>query len=204
MKKIKESEGGSSKSWLPGWISRAAPLSHTESQTNNTGSSLSATPTSFSTGNEGEEGNQLSEEDQLLNELGYGAKDNLFLRDRIFLTLSFSLTGGSFQLVTTPTSLADSFFGPEPLIELTFESLCFSADLRPRLKYSSFELSLGGVTVRDHSHNDSLFPVLVQPKETGGVAGGGSGGYPLYHTKKDPLFGLKIVAEEVNRTMLYQ
>ena len=199
MKKIKESEGGHRKGWLPGWISRAAPLSPTES---NTGSALSDTPTS-TTGNKEEEGSQLSEEDQLLHELGYGAKDNLFLRDRIFLTLSFSLTGGSFQLVTTPTSLTDSFFGPEPLIELTFESLCFSADLRPRLKYSSFELSLGGVMVQDHSHSDSLFPVLVQPKETGGVAGG-DGGYPLDHTQKDPLFGLKIVAEEVNRTMLYQ
>lgn len=204
MKKIKESEGGNKKSWLPGWISRAAPLAPTDSQTDKTGSALSDTPTSTTTGNEGEEGGQLSEEDQLFNELGYGAKDNLFLRDRIFLTLSFSLTGGSFQLVTTPTSLMDSFFGPEPLIELTFEALCFSADLRPRLKYSSFELSLGGVMVQDHSHSDSLFPVLVQPKEAGGVAGGGGGYLFPDHTKKDPLFGLKIVAEEVNRTMLYQ
>lgn len=108
----------------------------------------------------------LSEEDQLLNELGYEDKDNLLLRDRIFLTLSFSLTGGSFQLVTTPTSLSQSFYGPEPLLEMTFRSLCFSADLRPRLKYGSFDLSLGGITVTDHTHPNTAFPVLVCPKHS--------------------------------------
>ena len=123
---------------------------------------------SLSTGGarqQGEPPTELSEEDQLLNELGYEAKDNPFLRDRIFLTLNFSLSGGSFQLVTTPTSVTDSFYGPEPMLEMTFKSLCFSADLRPRLKYGSFDLSLGSVMVMDHSHSGSLFPILVQPKE---------------------------------------
>jgi hypothetical protein len=114
---------------------------------------------------------ELSEEEQLLNELGYEARDNLFLRDRIFFTLNFSLSGGSLQLVTTPTALTESFYGPEPLVEMTFKSLCFSADLRPRLKYSSFDLSLGSIMMMDHSHVDSLFPVLVQPKEEGKVRG---------------------------------
>ena len=46
------------------------------------------------------------EEGELLQELGYEADhDDVFLRDRIFLTLAFSLGGGSFQLATTPLSL---------------------------------------------------------------------------------------------------
>lgn len=108
---------------------------------------------------------EMSEEEQLLNELGYEAKGNIFLRDRIFLSLSFSLTGGSLELVTTPTSmLSSSFFGPEPLVEMAFKSLCFSVDLRPRLKYAAFDLSLGSLTVIDHFHSESPFPILVQPK----------------------------------------
>ena len=116
--------------------------------------------------NEGrlDEDNVLSEEDELLNELGYESQDSVFHRDRIFLTLSFSLTGGSFQLVSTPTSLTDSFLGPEPLVELAFSSLCCSVDLRPKLRYATFDLSLGSLSVQDHTDPDSLFPVLVQPK----------------------------------------
>lgn len=144
-------EGAGLKSWFPGWISGAEPVQPSGSGTQLPGG--------------GEDG-QLSEEDQLLNEIGYEGKDNLLLRDRIFLTLSVSLTGGSFQLVTTPTNMTESFYGPEPLLEMTFKSLCFSADLRPRLKYGSFDLSLGSVMMRDHSHPDTAFPVLVQPKDT--------------------------------------
>ncbi len=147
------SDQGILKNWFPGWIP---------------GGSSSDTVTSESvipSGSEEEDDpKKLSEEDQLLEELGYEAKDNLFLRDRIFLTMNFSLVGGSFQLVTTPSSLADSFFGPEPLVEMAFKSLNFSIDLRPRLKYGSCDLSLGSLTVTDHSHSDSLFPILVQPK----------------------------------------
>lgn len=104
------------------------------------------------------------EEDELLDELGYEAEsDILFLRDRILLTLSFSLGQGSFQLVTTPSS-PTSFLGPKPLVELGFKSLCCAADIRPKLHYASYDISLGSLTVHDHSDQDSLFAVLVQPK----------------------------------------
>ena len=150
------------KSWFPGWISGGG---QPQSPDNRPPGENGDPPSSGGAGQQGESPTELSEEDQLLNELGYEAKDNPFLRDRIFLTLNFSLSGGSFQLVTTPTSIMDSFYGPEPMLEMTFKSLCFSADLRPRLKYGSFDLSLGSVMVMDHSHSGSLFPVLVQPKE---------------------------------------
>lgn len=165
-------------------------------------------PSSSTGGGAGE--NQLSEEDQLLNELGYEAKDNPLLRDRIFLTLSFSLTGGSFQLVTTPTSLADSFFGPEPLVEMTFKSLCFSADLRPRLKYGSCDLSLGSIMLMDHSHPDTRFPVLIQPKEfkvrkqENEKLSEGFLSMMMDQAQSESLFGFKVVAEEVNHQILYQ
>ncbi len=153
------------KSWFPGWISGGKSLATPPEKSGDSPSSSSDDPG----GGEGQQGEapsaQSSEEEQLLNELGYEAKDNPFLRDRIFLTLSFSLRGGSFQLVTTPTSITDSFYGPEPMLEMTFKSLCFSADLRPRLKYGSLDLSLGSIMAIDHSHSHSLFPILVQPKE---------------------------------------
>ena len=107
-----------------------------------------------------------SEEGELWDELGYETVDNsVFLRDRIFLTLSFSLKKGSFQVVTAPSSDTDTaFLGPEPLVALGFSSLCCAADVRPRLRYVSFDLSLGSLTVEDHVDQDSKFPILVQPK----------------------------------------
>ena len=105
------------------------------------------------------------EEGELLQELGYEADhDDVFLRDRIFLTLAFSLGGGSFQLATMPLSQDASCLGPEPLVEFRFESLRAAADIRPRLRYASYDISLGSLTVRDHIDSESLFPVLVQPK----------------------------------------
>ena len=105
------------------------------------------------------------EEGELLQELGYEADhDDVFLRDRIFLTLAFSLGGGSFQLATTPLPQDGSCLGPEPLVEFRFESLLAAADIRPRLRYASYDISLGSLTVRDHIDSKSLFPVLVQAK----------------------------------------
>ena len=172
--------------------------------------------TSSSQGEGGETVAMSAEEDELLHELelDYESRDNLLLRDRIFLTLSFSLTGGSFQLVTTPQSMTESFLGPEPLIELKFRFLCFSADLRPRLRYASVDLSLGSLSVEDHSDSDSLFPTLVKPK--GAESGSGSERSPLFerqYTVIDPLdssddgaslFSFRVVVEEANRQKLIQ
>ena len=153
-----------------------------------------------------------AEEDELLHELelDYESRDNLLLRDRIFLTLSFSLVGGSFQLVTTPLSMAASFLGPEPLVELKFHSLCFSADLRPRLRYASVDLSLGGLSVEDHSDSESLFPTLVKPK---GDVSERSALFERQYMVEDPLdsaresaslFGVKVTIEEASRQKLIQ
>ena len=104
------------------------------------------------------------QEDELLNELGYEAQsDGLFFRDRILLTLTFFLGRGSFQLVNASRSQS-SFLGPEPLVELGFASLRCAAEFRPKLRYASFDISLGSLMVQDHVDSESLFPVLVQPK----------------------------------------
>ena len=167
-----------------------------------------------------------AEEDELLHELehDYEARDNILLRDRIFLTLSFSLSGGSLQLVTTTTQDSksttgfSSFLGPEPLVELCFNSLCFSADLRPRLRYASVDLSLGGLSVEDHSDSESLFPTLVKPKGMGSKKGTSQKGeraqlFERQYTVMDPLdsgeggaslFGFKAIVEEANRQKLIQ
>ena len=169
-----------------------------------------------------------AEEDELLHELehDYEARDNLLLRDRILLTLSFSLSGGSLQLVTTTPSSASSqgeskfmsefssFLGPEPLVELCFNSLCFSADLRPRLRYASVDLSLGSLSVEDHSDGDSLFPTLVKPKsKSASEKGERAQLFERQYTIVDPLdsgeggaslFGFKAIVEEANRQKLIQ
>lgn len=162
-----------------------------------------------------------AEEDELLHELehDYEARDNLLLRDRILLTLSFSLSGGSLQLVTTTSSQEESksvalFLGPEPLVELCFNSLCFSADLRPRLRYASVDLSLGSLSVEDHSDGKSLFPTLVKPKSKGASEKGERAQlFERQYTVMDPLdsgeggaslFGFKAIVEKANRQKLIQ
>ena len=95
------------------------------------------------------------------------------------------------------------------MIELRFDSLCFAADLRPRLRYASVDLSLGSLSVEDHSDSESLFQTLVKPK--------GEERAQLFerqqYTAVDPLdsregktslFGLKVVVEEVNHQKLIQ
>ena len=185
--------------WFPGWVST---------------SQSPASPSSASPSGAEATVSMSAEEDELLHELelDYESRDNLLLRDRIFLTLSFSLTGGSFQLVTTSQSTTQTFLGPEPLVELKFQSLGFSADLRPRLRYASVDLSLGSLSVEDHSDGDSLFPTLVKPK--GVVESNGSGNiFERQYTVDDPLdfvedgsslFGLKVSVEESNHQKLIQ
>ena len=166
-----------------------------------------------------------AEENELLHELehDYEARDNILLRDRIFLTLSFSLSGGSLQLVTTPPpsleskSMAEfsSFLGPEPLVELCFNSLCFSADLRPRLHYASVDLSLGSLSVEDHSDSESLFPTLVKPKgaESRKKSEERAQLFERQYTIVDPLdsgeggtslFGFKAIVEEASHQKLIE
>ena len=140
-------------SWFPGWYS----------------SQTSTSSTASTEGGASEEGgaNKLSEEDVILNELGYEEMDNMVFRDRIFLTLNIFLVGGSFLLVTTPSpETAMAFFGPEPLVEATFAALSFSLDLRPRLRYCSLDVSLGSLSLLDHSDSNCLFPILVQPRQS--------------------------------------
>ena len=134
--------------WFPGWMSGQQTTSPGEQA------------------EEEETDGTSAEEDELLDELRFEAKDNQFARDRILLSVSFSLSGGSFTLVAAPKSdnADEAFLGPESLVEFSFNSLKFSADLRPRLHYALFDLSLGSLTVRDHSDEESLFPVLVQAK----------------------------------------
>ena len=76
--------------------------------------------------------------------------------------LSFSLREGSLQL--SDTSGDYSYLGPELIIEMRFSELLFKLDYRPRMKFLKVDTSLHSITVVDHLHPDSLFPILVQPK----------------------------------------
>ena len=150
----KPSNQGILQRWFPGWGQRApTPADPEGSDTDRDEATL-----------EGDSTLVVAEEDELLDELGYESEDSMLLRDRIFLTLSFSLNGGSLQILSVPKNLSESIYGPEPLLELGFSSLCCSVDLRPRLRYATVDLSLGSLSVLDHTDSDSLFPVLVQPK----------------------------------------
>lgn len=164
-----ETNQGLLQRWFPGWISGyQAQISREEGAEEAAEEDANTDPQSAVTEQPEEaasNGIPAVEEGELLDELGYEADhDNVFLRDRIFLTLAFSLGGGSFQLVTTPLSKDISCLGPEPLVEFRFVSLRCAADIRPRLRYASYDLSLGSLTVQDHVDSESLFPVLVQAK----------------------------------------
>ena len=140
--------------WFPGWISGVPvqPIEETDGGGRGEGEQTAAAPLAG------------REEDELLLELGYEEDaGDVLLRDRTLLELSFTLMRGSFKLVATPDSPGD-FFGPRPLIELSFRALCFSADLRPRTRSATFDLSLGSLCAVDLMDSESLFPVLVQPK----------------------------------------
>lgn len=169
-----ETNPGLIQRWFPGWIS--GYQAHTpegeekrreEGEEEGEGGVESRRESTIleQSGNAVEDEVLSVEEGELLQELGYEADhDDVFLRDRIFLTLAFSLGGGSFQLATTPLSQDASCLGPEPLVEFRFESLRAAADIRPRLRYASYDISLGSLTVQDHIDSESLFPVLVQAK----------------------------------------
>ena len=84
------------------------------------------------------------------------------MRDKMLAVLSFSLREGSLQL--SDTSGEYSFLGPELITEMRFSELLFKLDYRPRMKFLKLDTSLHSITVVDHLHPDSLFPILVQPK----------------------------------------
>jgi len=164
-----ETNQGLLQRWFPGWISGYQAQIYREDGAEEAAEDDVNTDPQSAVTEQPEEaaanGIPSVEEGELLDELGYEADhDNVFLRDRIFLTLAFSLGGGSFQLVTTPLSKDISCLGPEPLVEFRFVSLRCAADIRPRLRYASYDLSLGSLTVEDHADSESLFPVLVQAK----------------------------------------
>ena len=167
--------------WFPGWWSgySESPVSKEQQPQDDPGQGM-APPT-------------VVDEEELLDELGLDedAGDQL-MRDRMFATVSFHLDTGMLQLVTHQQDR--NSFGPEPIVELEvwIESqivlhlmtllwvcgcvFCFvccsfqvnglecNVDYRPRLRYSSYQLSLNGVTLTDHYQQDSRYPILAQPR----------------------------------------
>ena len=71
------------------------------------------------------------------------------------LSLSPSLSLSFFLLLSLPFPLSPSL--------LQLSSLASKVDYRPRLKYSSVEVLLKGLSVTDHYHYDTHYPTLVQP-----------------------------------------
>ena len=104
----------------------------------------------------------LSAEDEFLQSLGFEDKSQTFTRDRTFAKISFSLTKGSLKL--TPSPKPSDPIGCDPILELGFESLSCNAQISPKIKETDFDLSLKSIKVEDSQNGDSLFPVLVQPR----------------------------------------
>lgn len=109
------------------------------------------------------DGSPSEEEEELLDEMSEAPTSDTIMRDRILATVSFRLKQGSFELVRS--SLTDGVLDADSLLELRFDSLCCSADIRPRLRYSYYNLSLGSLVVSDPlSQEDCAFGFLIQPK----------------------------------------
>jgi vacuolar protein sorting-associated protein 13D len=129
--------------WFPGW---AGPASSGD------------TPASI------DDSFEDIDEEELMEELGLDEDANSkLMRDRIFAQVSFSLSRGSLQLLV-PEEDEDSCFDLQLLVEVELTGLSCHVDYRPRLKYSSLEVLLGGVTVYDHYQDDAVFSNLVKPK----------------------------------------
>eukprot|EP00731_Ephydatia_muelleri_P014885 Em0008g605a len=140
------------------------------------------------------DGSPSEEEEELLDEMSEAPTSDTIMRDRILATVSFRLKQGSFELVRS--SLTDGVLDADSLLELRFDSLCCSADIRPRLRYSYYNLSLGSLVVSDPlSQEDCAFGFLIQPK----VALGNCQSGQLQEDSPDasPLFSFSLVLEEI-------
>ena len=130
-----------------------------------------------------------SVEDEFLQTLGFEDKMQTLTRDRTFGRISFSLSQGSLKL--TPTPKPNEPFNCEPILELKFNSLQTSVELAPKVKETSFALSLGSLAVVDHQHEDSLFPVLLQERNGSGNLG-------------EPVLALTLKRESVKHTPIWK
>ena len=109
------------------------------------------------------------EEEELLDEMSEAPTSDAITRDRILATVSFDLKRGSFELVSGGGGGGgggDGVLELDSLLELKFSSLRCLVDIRPRLRYSSYQVSLGSLVVSDPSseEEESAFGCLIQPK----------------------------------------
>ena len=111
------------------------------------------------------------EEEELLDEMSEAPTSDAITRDRILATVSFDLKRGSFELVSGGGGGGggggDGVLELDSLLELKFSSLRCLVDIRPRLRYSSYQVSLGSLVVSDPSseeEEESAFSCLIQPK----------------------------------------
>ena len=130
----------------------------------------------------------VSAEDEFLQALGFEDKTQTLTRDRTFGKISFTLGQGSMKL--TPTPKPNELFS-EPILELKFSSLQTSVELAPKVKETSFVLSLGSVEVVDHQNVDSLFPVLLQQRNGSRTSG-------------EPVLALTLKKETVKHTPIWK
>jgi len=130
----------------------------------------------------------VSAEDEFLQALGFEDKTQTLTRDRTFGKISFTLGQGSMKL--TPTPKPNEPFC-EPILEVKFSSLQTSVELAPKVKETSFVLSLGSVEVVDHQNVDSLFPVLLQQRNGSKTSG-------------EPVLALTLKKETVKHTPIWK
>ena len=111
----------------------------------------------------------LFAEDEFLQALGFEDRSQALTRDRKFVQVSFSLNKGSLKLLPSP-KFPDPF-QCEPILELKFSSLRSTVDVSPKVKETTFSLSLGSIHVVDHQNIDSLFPFILQSRIGSGDTG---------------------------------
>ena len=96
-------------------------------------------------------------------------------KDVVFAQLGFSLKRGTVQLYSKK-SFNDRTSSRRLLFEYEFTDTKVECETRPRLKSFKFNLSLGGMYLRDKITPDSVFPLLISPQNVQGA--------PLYPRSK--------------------
>ena len=89
-------------------------------------------------------------------------------KDVIFAQLGFSLKRGTIQLYSKK-SFSDRTSSRRLLFEYEFTDTKVECETRPRLKSFKFNLSLGGMYLRDKITPDSVFQTLISPQNVQGA-----------------------------------
>ena len=139
-------------SWLPaGWGAASPALPETHGQGASPNQIQSELP-NFSPA-------EFEEELDDFLELDSQTSNSFLFRDHQFASACFSMQEGSL-------SLYDTSGEEQGIVEMNFNHLKHVIDVRPRISYYRFDLSLDSIQILDKHYLQSFFPVLVGPIRT--------------------------------------